>query len=120
VIIDSPRAFQIWYYSVSHARLLLRANPLAPRDDRIEVLFKGVDWMSATTFLDGLRITQLSPSERAPLLEKLGAPTMTMSHGEQVYRLDGSNLHGAVVALAAFVRRDQLDYCDPSPWPFYE
>jgi hypothetical protein len=53
-LLASDRRFQTWLYTASHSQLLLRSNPPAEGEERIEVLFKGVPWMDLPTRLDGL------------------------------------------------------------------
>ena len=97
-IIDSPRTFQVWLYTVSHAQLLLRANPTPEDGERIEVLFKGVHAMSLNTLLDGLTITETPDAPPAA-----GGPRRT-------FRLETAGARGTVVADAVFVHRDREPY----------
>ena len=127
-VFQSTRRFQVWLYTVSHAQLLLRANPRFEGDERIEVLFKAVHWMSIPTVLHGLTIQELDPDSARALLANFGdAPfhdgerqgtTHVLVTGDRVFSVRGDGYEGVVVALAAYVHRDNLSDCAPSG--FYE
>lgn len=114
--LEWDRRFQLWYYSVGHSQLLLRANPVAELDERIEVLFKSVDWISMPTVFDGLGIAQVGDEHGAAALEKHGAAGLALSPRARVFRVHAGAVQGLVVAGAVFSRSDRLDYAAPSPW----
>ena len=100
-ILNSPRTFQVWLYTVSHAQLLLRANPTAEDGERIEVLFKAVESISLCTRLDGLRITE----------EVVDA---SANGARRVFRLESGDASGRIIAGAVFLHRDRESYHAPS------
>src|SRR5215212_7258145 len=102
-IIESPRTFQVWLYTVSHAQLLLRANPAPGDGERIEVLFKDVHSMSLDTLLRGLTIR-----------EEPGGGGPSGRGGLRTFVVESADSRGRVVAGAAFVHRDRESYDAPS------
>lgn len=113
-LFESTRRFQVWLYSVSHAQLLLRANPRHGGDERIEVLFKAVRWMGIPTVLDGLTIREVERAEVAGELPLSGAADERIRPEYRFYVLEGAGYRGVVVALAAFVHTDTLADHEPS------
>jgi hypothetical protein len=97
----SDRTFQLWDYSVSHARMLLRsaASPGVPTN--IDVVFFGVERVEIpTTMRGGLEIAEPEP--------------FVGEHGKQsrLFRVTANGRQSAVVALACVVLENQLDYID--------
>ena len=114
--LEWDRRFQLWCYSVGHSQLLLRANPVTEQDERIEVLFKSVDWISVPTVFSGLRVAHIGDGDSAAALVKHGAAGAALSPRARMFRVHAGAVEGLVVAAAVFSRSDRLDYAAPSPW----
>ena len=112
-LLASNRKFQIWLYTASHSQLLLRSNPSAEGEERIEVLFKGVCWMNLPAHLDGLVLTEAHGDSATELLERSGVAASTGAD-HRFFILRGSGYQAVVVALAAVVHRDHLSWDAPS------
>lgn len=91
LITSFNRRFQVWAYSVSHARLLLRSTKDAQNHTQVDVLFKNVKLMCLPVTIEGLTITESSFAD----LEVQGA---TEALGGNCFRLEGTDWRGAVVA----------------------
>ena len=107
----STRQFQLWRYTVSHSQLLLRSNKGDDYSTRLEVLFKGVDWMSLPTILDGLEIGECGPDSLPTIKETCFVPNA--SH-HRCFQVSTSVERGFVVASSVFVAEDDGDYSTPS------
>jgi hypothetical protein len=128
LLIQSTRRFQVWLYTVSHSQLLLRANPRFEGDERIEVLFKGVYWMSLPSILEGLIVEQVDRNSAPAVQKDLGEASLfsgvrkpspdVLGTDDRVFSVKGEGYEGVVVALAVFVHRDNLPAHEPSG--FYE
>lgn len=91
VILESPRKFRVWKYTVSHSMLLLRSIKTHDLPTRIDVLFVDVEHVDIPTNMDGLTIS-----------------------GTGRYLLSGRDWHGSVIALCCRVSEDDGEYVDPS------
>ena len=109
-LLSSKRRFQVWHYAVTHRQLLLRANPDASSSERIEVLFKGVDWFQLPTTLDGLTVVE---DRENPAISTVSSPSEG-GISRTAFRVDGSNYQGVVVCASAFVNIDSRSYSEPS------
>jgi hypothetical protein len=109
-LLSSKRRFQVWRYTVSHSQLLLRANPDPSSQERIEVLFKGVDWFQLPSVLDGLTVIE-DPGNAAFASVSTMPPVDPSS---RTFRLEGLNYRGVIVCVGAFVNVDTRSYSDPS------
>lgn len=99
----SSRRFQIWSYSASHSRLLVR-SPRADADPtRVDIMFFGVARMELDTAMDGVSI--LEDLARAP-----------DRHGEQrrTYRVSSPANDGWVVAESVAVHEDSREWWERS------
>lgn len=118
-VVRSERRFELWLYTASHSQLLIRSRYDPASTERIEVLFKGVEWMALPSDLSGLAVTQLSAAAGSALLTEMGAPIARSQYSDgHVYLLEAEGSRGTVVAAAAFVHRDHLPPDEPSG--FYE
>jgi hypothetical protein len=109
-IFKSDRMFEVWRYSVSHRQLLLRSNKEDRWPNRIELLFKNVQFMAVPpVFMTGLEIRQCAADESAlpDYLRKLPVKVPW-------YRLAGGSFEAYVAAGALYTHEDDLDYSDPS------
>ncbi len=110
-LLSSKRRFQVWLYTVSHGQLLLRANPDASSGERIEVLFKGVEWFQIPTMLDGLTVIEDTTNAAIASVSSLTPANLSSN---TAFRLEGLNYRGVVVCAAAFVNIDSRSYSEPS------
>jgi len=72
VIFESPRYFNVWQYTVSHRRLLLRSSRDNPPETRIDVHFGGVGYMLLRPVYDGLLIRDPTEEERTRIYDSCG------------------------------------------------
>ena len=91
---ESPRTFQVWDYTVSHAQLLLRSVKDSDHESRIDVLFVGTRHVNVPTTMEGLRIERDAEN----------------------FRLSGAGWVGTVEALNMSHAEDQGEYDDASPF----
>lgn len=88
--------FQMWRYTVSHGQLLLRSTKEdGEQTTRIDILFKGVRRIDMPTLTNGLRI---KPARK------------------RAFSVSGDGWKGSVSALGGWVREDEGDYAEPSPF----
>ncbi len=104
---DPRRRFQVWSYRVGHSQLLVRSNPEDGLETRIELLFKSVASVLLPTVMLGLTVRVASNDEELP-------PWADAHEGRKVYSVGFSGGDGFIVAGAAFVSEDALDYSAPS------
>lgn len=93
---ETDRTFQIWRYTVGHGQLLLRSTKEeGGPTTRVDILFKGVDWIDMPTRTNGLRIEP---------------------NGEHSFSVSGEGWTGRVAAGGGWAREDDGSYADPSPF----
>jgi len=113
--LNFPRRFQLWEYTVSHRQLLVRRTKSEKHSTRVDVLFKNVIRINLPTIIDGLRVREADEQTTAAILESLwteeGAYTTEDKH---VFRVDGRNVSGFVVAGFVGAAEDEGEYHDPS------
>ena len=117
--IDRPdRIFEVWSYSVSLGRLLLRSNKSDTFASRIDVLFQNVKAMSLATSLQGLVVTEATPAEAARLSERTGQ----VGDAETVFFVVRSGSYaGFVIAGMCMEFEDSGEFFEPSQlWPVTE
>ena len=92
-------------------QLLLRStkHPATSVDTRIDVLFKGVGFISIGTRCDGFIVTLSSADEHVGLLPE-GQPT----NGQHVYKIVSRKASGLIIAVACVTHEDDGEYYDPS------
>jgi len=73
ILYESDRYFQIWQYSVSKCRLLLRSTRDNPPATRVDIHFGGVGIMLLRPAYDGISIRYASVAERKQVDERYGA-----------------------------------------------
>ena len=109
-IASFARPFQMWFYNVSHRRLLLRSTKQNRFSTRVDVYFEFVEAMHLPTSIDGLSITELTePAEISDFLAKFRLQTV-----EKIFVLRSPGQVGYVIANSVRVNEDQLEYSDPS------
>jgi hypothetical protein len=111
-IINSERQFQIWKYTVSHSQLLLRSTKSSEFSTRIDVFFKGVKEFHLPTSFTGLSIAEASDAD----IQKLCSLRKSLSFGKdvKVFKVQGIDFLGYVIALIVVSHEDEGEYDDPS------
>lgn len=105
--------FGVVIYLQNHGQLLLRSHD---RDDggpkRVELLFKGVVWMSLPMYFESFTIEQCLIDE---VIERIPRSFRGKSESRKVYRLDIEGRPQYVIAGSLFAASDDGAYFDPSP-----
>ncbi len=105
------RDFQIWKYDVGHSQLLLRSVKGDRHKTRVDVLFKGVQFVQLPTHFSGLRSSEMTEDE----FKTLNLSTGSASANENRYfRLEGKGWKGVVIALGMFWLEEDAEYYDKS------
>jgi hypothetical protein len=106
---ESPRMFEIWEYTTSHAQRLLRSTKSDISPTRIDVLFKNVKVMNLVTGLDGLAIRQATEDERLRFANEAAL------HSDQPFWVvESTSFRGYVGASLMLTHEDDGEYNDPS------
>jgi hypothetical protein len=105
--------FGLVIYHQSHGQLLLRSHD---RDDggprRIDVLFKGVVWMSLPAWFDSFTIEQCLIDE---VIDRIPRSLHGKVESRKCYRLDIEGLPQYVIAGGVLTSSDDGSYFDASP-----
>ena len=105
--------FGLVLFHQHHGVLLLRSGD---RDDggprRIDLLFRGVVWVSLPSWFADFTIEQCLLDE---VLDCIPPSLRGKAQSRKVYRIDIDRTPHYVVAGAAFLARDERAYFDPSP-----
>jgi len=115
-VVDHPdRVFQMWQYSVSMKRLLLRSNRRDSFPSRIDVLFQNVKALKLPTLLHGLVIAEADSDEA----DRISRETGFLPDRETViYSVRSPAYDGYVVAGVCVEAEDTMEYFEPSQlWP---
>ena len=109
------RVFQLWAYTVSMGRLLLRSTKNETFLTRVEVLFQNVKAVRLPTVLEGLVVSEADPG----LVQQIEAETgLTRDDGTHFFCLRTSHGVGYVVAGVVVSEEDEGEYFEPSKlWP---
>lgn len=116
IVVDcSERVFQVWAYSVSMSRLLLRSTKSETFSTRVDVLFQNVKAMSLPTSLDGL-VVEIADSAAA---ERVTRETGLLADEDTTFfKLRTAHGVGYVVAGVVVADEDHGEYFEPSRyWP---
>jgi hypothetical protein len=111
-IVNSPRFFQLWSYTVSHSELLLRSTKSDHYPSRIDVFFKGVEEFQLPTSFNGLSIADVS-SEEVRTLQAF-KPSPETGYDCKFYKVKSVDFVGYIVALLARCHEDNGEYHEPS------
>jgi hypothetical protein len=116
IVIEQPeRRFQVWAYSVSMARLLLRSTKSDTFDTRRDVLFQDVMAMKLPTSLGGLVVAVADPAEEARISAETG---LLPSEDTTIFTVRAGAFDGYVVAGVCVAAEDSGEYFEPSRlWP---
>jgi hypothetical protein len=105
--------FTVVLYHQHHGVLLLRSGD---RDDggprRIELLFRGVVWMSLPSWLNDFTIEQCLLDE---IIERVPPNHLGKAQSRKVFRIDIDRTPHYVIAGSVSAARDERSYFDPSP-----
>jgi hypothetical protein len=105
--------FGVVIYHQSHGQLLLRSHD---REDggakRVDVLFKGVVWMSLPTAFEGFALDRCLIDE---VIERIPRGLRAKSESRRVYRLEIDSTPHYIIAGNVFAASDDGSYFDPSP-----
>jgi hypothetical protein len=105
--------FGLVIYHQNHGQLLLRSHD---RDDggpkRIDILFKGVVWMSLPAWFEGFTIEQRLVAE---VIDRIPRSLRGKAESRKLYRLDIEGQAQYVIAGGVFAASDNGSYFDPSP-----
>ncbi len=108
---QSIRQFDIWQYAISHRQLLLRSNPSDGHDSRIEILFKGVEWLQLPSTMYGLAIATESI---AKYFSFVCCDRDASRDSLVAYTLTSKEAKGVVIASAVFIVEEDREYWEPS------
>jgi len=105
--------FGLVLYYQHHGMLLLRSGD---RDDggpkRIDLLFRGVVWMSIPSWFSDFSVEQCLLDE---VLEYIPPSHRAKAESRKVYRVDIDRTPHYVIAGSVAASNDNLSYFDPSP-----
>jgi len=102
------RRFQIWEFSVSHGRLLLR-SPAGPENDtNIDILFSGVQFMACPRLMRGIRIEVPSREDLEAIIMLFRALRKT----ETLHVLVSEEHRNYIVAASAQVSENRKELFD--------
>ena len=105
--------FGLVIYHQSHGQLLLRSHD---RDDggpkRLDILFKGVVWMSLPAWFESFTIEQRLVSE---VVEQIPRSLRGKAESRKLYRLEIEGQPQYVIAGGVYAASDNGSYFDPSP-----
>jgi hypothetical protein len=105
------RIFQIWAYSVSIGRLLLRSTKPEGGSKRVDIFFQDTRSLKLPATMTGLQITPASPQLESEIRKGGG----DFSGDCTFYELKGHEFSGYVVASVVVVTMDDGEYSDPAP-----
>jgi hypothetical protein len=108
-LFTSPRYFQVWSYSVTKTRLLLRSTLEGGERSRIDLYFGGVSRMLLRPAYDGLTLVEAGAAERETFRDHYGEITPDA----EVFLLE-PGLASFVVAGVAQWHEDTGTSRDPS------
>jgi hypothetical protein len=119
----AERCFQLWAYSVSHSRMLLRSTMGKDRrgaehGTRIDVLFKPVAASRTRSVYDGLVIRVATVDEAAAT--RAASPTIPFYTDTRVFLLHSGEETDYVVADAVGWHEDTLDSGEPSHFAMHD
>jgi len=105
--------FGLVLYYQSHGVLLLRSHD---RDDggpaRIDLLFRGVVWMSIPTWFSDFTIEHCLIDE---VIEHIPPSHRAKAESRKVFRVEIDRTPHYIIAGGVFAASDDLSYFDPSP-----
>jgi hypothetical protein len=112
--VSFDRPFFLNRLVATHKSLLLRSPKGDLSDDRIDILFRGVNALKIGSKLQTLTVRNATPAETAAVGADCGSETLDRDD-TRIFMLDGGHSSGYVVALSRFSSRDQRHGSNPSP-----
>lgn len=110
-ILAFPGRFQLWSYTASHSRLLLRRTKGEGYSTQVDIMFKGVASIQIPTMFDGIEVHE-ARAEQLATVPQLGI----QNHSDRVlFRVIGKNVDGFVVAYAVVADEGDREYFEESP-----
>jgi len=115
-LIDHPdRHFQVWAYSVSMGRLLLRSTKSENFTTRIDVYFQNVTAMNLRTSMDGLVVTLAEREAAVRISDESG---LLPDDSTKFFDIECGRRKGFVVASLTVETEDEGEYYEPNRfWP---
>ena len=115
-LVDRPeRVFQVWAFTVSMGRLLLRSTKSGSFRTRVDVLFQNVKAINLPTQLDGLVVSVAGPEAEKRIIEATG---LLPDADATFFELECSGRRGFVIAGVAVEDEDEGEFFEPSRyWP---
>ncbi len=108
------RRFQLWAYSVSMSRLLLRSTKGEDAATRIDVLFQNVTAVSLPALLVGVVVRSADDEEQKWIADSSGVEVVS----GRAFVVEGDGYRGYVVAGVVVEASDEGEYFEPSSlWP---
>ena len=112
---DSNRVFQLWSYTPTLSRLLLRSNKTAEFTTRVDIMFYRVAAVSLPSQMVGIRIFVVAPTSDLLSLRS------EIPRGLLALAVQGDGYRGFIVARSLETHEDDLDYGERSvlatgPW----
>jgi hypothetical protein len=109
------RVFQLWSYTVSMGRLLLRSTKSDQFETRVDVAFQNVQAVQLPTLLPGLAVSEADTAETERIVKETG---LLPDDDRKFFSVIGSNFTGYVVAGVVVSCEDSGEYYEPSQvWP---
>lgn len=105
------RQFQLWAFSVSMKRLLLRSTKTPTWQTRVDVLFRNVEGIELPTELAGLVVDVAPQQDWVPTAARLG---VFLEEHLRVYAVSTSRQTGYVIAGLIWISEDQGEHYEPS------
>ena len=114
IVVDKiHRHFQLWAYSVSMARLLLRRTKSETFNTRYDILFQNVKALKLPTSFNGIIVEIAKPLEAEQILAEAG-----MLSFKKVFTIRSGILNCYVIAGACVTAEDAGEFFEPSClWP---
>jgi hypothetical protein len=111
----SQRNFQLWEYRVSHGSLLIR-SPMGPGiSENVDLVCRGVEYLSAPRHIQGLDITEATREE----LENLSSLLGKVVPSSRVRVISSQGRRFPIVAASFTLSENDADIFD-SPFEFHQ
>lgn len=107
----SSRSFVQWFFTKSHARLLLWSEQGNTEKTRIELLFKDVAVVNIPIYMPGLTIT---PVKGMQARAELARVPRQMTPDTTLFRMSGTGWDGYVIAALLLVAEADRSFDAPS------
>jgi hypothetical protein len=108
---DSSRSFVQWFFTKSHARLLLWSEKGNTEPTRIEVLFSDVAVVNIPIYMPGLKIVPVTGREAQPELRRI---PKQLTSDMTLFRMSGTGWDGYVIASVLLVSEADRNFDAPS------